>query len=89
MHIRRQHDLGIGEAKRRVDKVAADISGQFSLRSHWQGDTLNFNGSGVKGAVLVAENSIEFDVDLGFALMMMEAPIRSAITQALDKQLDA
>lgn len=87
MRIRRQHDLGADEARSRVDKVAADLERQFSLKSEWRGDELHFRGAGAKGRVAVTEDSIEFNVELGFALMMMEPAIRSAVNKALDKHI--
>ena len=87
MRIRRDHDFGLDEAKRRVDGVAADISQKFSLRSNWQGNTLMFRGTGVNGQVDVAADSVEFHVKLGLALMLMEQPLRNAIETALDKEL--
>lgn len=88
MRIRREHDLGADEARSRVDKVAADLERQFSLKSEWRGDELHFRGAGAKGRVAVADDSIEFNIELGFALMMMEPAIRSAINAALDKHID-
>ena len=87
MRIRRNHDLGLDEAKHRLDKVADTLSSQFSLRSNWQGDSLAFRGTGVDGKVDVTDESIEFNVELGFALMLMEAPIKNAIEKALDDEL--
>lgn len=87
MRIRRDHNLGIDAAKKRVDEVALDLQQRFSLRSEWRGDRLHFKGSGINGDVAVSDNSIEFNVKLGFALMMMEEPIRSAISSALDDHL--
>ena len=87
MHIRREHDLGADEARSRVDKVAAELERQFSLKSEWHGDELHFRGAGAKGRVAVTEDSIEFNVELGFALMMMEPAIRSAVNAALDKHI--
>lgn len=87
MRIKRDHELGIDAAKSRMSKVAEELSQQFSLTSNWHGDRLNFRGSGVTGEVAVAHDSIEFNVKLGFVLLIMEGPIRSAINNALDTHL--
>ena len=87
MRIRREHHLGADEARLRVDKVAADLQRQFGLKSEWRGEELHFRGAGAKGRVAVTEDSIEFNVELGFALMMMEPAIRSAVNAALDKHI--
>lgn len=89
MRIRREHDLGADEARSRVQKVAAGLEQQFALKSEWRGDELHFRGAGAKGKVAVTDDSVEFNVELGFALMMMEPAIRSAINAALDKHIAA
>ncbi len=87
MRIRRSHNLGLEEARNRADLIAADLHQQFSLRSDWKGDALHVRGNGVTGQLRVDEQNIELDVRLGFALKLMEAPIRSAIERMIDEEL--
>ena len=87
MRIRRSHNLGREEARNRADRIAADLKQQFSMRSAWRGDALEVSGNGVSGQLLVAEDSIELVVRLGFALKLMEGPIRSAIEATIDEEL--
>ena len=87
MRIRRSHHLGLEEAKNRANHIAETLSRQFSLSSSWQGDHLVVSGSGVNGYLAVAEDSIELEVKLGFALKLMEGPIRSAIESTIDEEL--
>ncbi len=87
MKIRRRHNLGLDEARKRADRIAADLQQQFSLRSNWQGDALHVQGNGVSGQLVVDEDTIELDVRLGFALKLMEGPIRSAIEATIDEEL--
>jgi len=87
MRIRRNHTLGIEEARVRADRVAADLKKQFSLRSAWQGDALHVKGNGVSGQLDVDEEHFEINVKLGFALKLMEGPIRSAIEKIIDEEL--
>lgn len=75
------------EARNRADRIAADLKQQFSMRSKWHGDALKVSGNGVSGELKVAEDSIELDVRLGFALKLMEGPIRSAIEATIDEEL--
>ena len=44
-------------------------------------------GNGVNGYLHVEEDSLEIEVKLGFALKLMEAPIRSAIESTIDEEL--
>ncbi len=87
MRIKREHALGVNEARRRVDEIAADIGNRLSLQSKWDGDNLLVSGSGVDGQIAVSADAVEVQVDLGFALTLMEGSIRSAIEAAMDKHL--
>ena len=87
MKIRREHSLGSEEARRRVDEIAADMGSRLNLSSEWRGDALQVTGSGVDGMIAVSEDAIEIQIELGFALMLMEGSIRSAIESTMDKHL--
>ena len=87
MKIRRSHRLGIEEARSRANEIAEHLERQFSLTSSWQGDQLMVSGNGVNGHLAIAEESIELEVRLGFALKLMEGPIRSAIEATMDEHL--
>jgi len=87
MNIRRSHQLGVEEARSRATEIAEHLDRQFSLTSRWQGDRLLVSGNGVNGHLIVAEECIELEVRLGFALKLMEGPIRSAIESTIDEHL--
>lgn len=87
MRIRRNHQLGIDEAKSRANRIAGHLERQYSLTSKWVGDRLMVRGNGVNGHLAVAEESIELVVKLGLALKLMEGPIRSAIESTIDEHL--
>lgn len=87
MRIRRSHNLGIDEARRRADAIAADLEERFSFRSEWRGNELMVRGNGANGRLTVDDSHIELEIRLGFALSIMEAPIRSAIEATLDEEL--
>ena len=87
MRIRRNHTLGIEEAKIRASHIAETLGKQYALDSHWHGDRLVVDGHGVNGHLDVAEDSIEMVVKLGFALRLMEVPIRNAIESMIDDEL--
>ena len=84
MRIRRQHTLGIEEARRRVDLVADELGSKLNLTGHWEGDHMRVSGRGVSGKILVSETSIEIRVHLGLAMMMFRESIRSAIEGSID-----
>ena len=87
MYVRRQHDLGLDEARIRVQGVAESLQRQYSLSSDWHGNRLIFHGSGVNGYIEIDHQRIEVRVRLGLALKMMERVIRTEIERALDGHL--
>jgi len=87
MKISREHHLGHEEARQRVEKAADVLADKYNLRYKWRGDDLNFHGTGVKGCIAVAETTIDIEVRLGFALMMLESTIRSSVEEAIDQNL--
>ncbi len=87
MVIRRSHQLSIEEAKVRADEIAADLVQRFALKTQWQGDSLIVRGTGVNGALHIDEEQVEIIINLGFALKIMEGPIRSVIEDSIDDHL--
>ena len=87
MRIRRRHNLGLAEARKRADRIAEDLKDQFSVSAQWQGDAMHVQGKGVSGQLLVDEHNVELQVNLGFALKLMEAPIRAFIEKTIDEEL--
>lgn len=85
--IKRNHSLGIAEARNRVDSIAESLGSKYQLSTTWDGDCLTFDGSGVNGRIDVTDQSVDVDVKLGFALMMLEGTIRTSIEDAMDKHL--
>lgn len=88
MKIRRQHTLGVEEAKRRVDQVADELGGKLNLTSRWEGDHLLVNGRGVSGRIVVEAESVEVNVKLGLAMMMLREPIRASIEESIDHYIN-
>ncbi|MGE8149310.1 polyhydroxyalkanoic acid system family protein [Pseudomonas frederiksbergensis] len=85
--VERAHSLGKEAARVKADLLAQKLSEQYGLEPSWSGDTLNLKRSGVKGAVLVSEDSIKVDVELGLMMSAMSGMIKSEIEKALDKAL--
>ncbi len=89
MRISRRHTLGIDEAKVRLGDLAEELGRELSLTYRWSDGNLDFRGSGVDGTIGITRSSINIAVQLGFALMFVEARIRSAIESALDHHIGA
>jgi len=87
MRIQREHGLGKDEAHRRVEGIADELCKKYGLNATWNSDVLTIEGSGINGCIAVAEQSVDVEVKLGFALSMMSSVIRTSIEDALDKYL--
>ena len=87
MRLERSHDLGVDEAKQRVNRIRSGIETQYGLSGSWIGDILKVSGTGVTGQICVYEERVLVEVRLGFAMMLMEGPIKSTISAAMDEHL--
>ena len=85
--VERAHSLGKEGARAKAEKLAHKLKEQYGLEPSWSGDTLNLKRSGVKGTVVVAEDSLRIDVELGLLMSAMSGTIKSEIEKALDKAL--
>jgi putative polyhydroxyalkanoate system protein len=84
--IRRTHTLEIKKAKKAVQKVADHIAEKFDVECSWEGDTLNFQRSGVDGHIKVNPKSVHVIADLGFFLSALRSPIEKEIKRYLDEE---
>ena len=87
MRIHRNHNLGIEEAKRRVDLVAEEVGPKWNLRSWWVGDRMQVQGTGVTALLAVAADSVEVRVKTGLAMMMFREAIRREIEGSIDHHI--
>jgi len=87
MRIERNHELGKETARGCVDKMRSDVEAKYGLSTVWEGDDLKVSGNGVSGTICVDEQQVIVDLRLGFALMMLEGPIKAQLSEAMDKYL--
>jgi len=82
--IRRPHGTTMENARAVVEKVAARMREKFGTEGTWQGDTLTFARSGVKGAIAVSATDVHVTAELG----MLLSPLRGTIEDEIRKKLD-
>ena len=87
MRIWRDHQLGLDEARRRVDEIAQELYKRYQLRSQWEGDHMRVTGNHIRGRISVAADEVHIDIKLGLAIMMFAGQIRAGIEQAMDDHL--
>ena len=83
--IRRKHGQSQKAAKAAVDKTAAAIAKKFGLQSSWDGDTLHFERSGVKGKIAVSKTEVHVTAELGFLVGALKPMIETEIERQLDE----
>ncbi|AZF03198.1 polyhydroxyalkanoic acid system family protein [Pseudomonas sp. R5-89-07] len=85
--VEREHSLGKEGARAKAETLAQKLKDKYGVESSWSGDTLKLKRSGVKGSVLVADDSLRIDVELGLLMSAMSGTLKSEIEKALDKAL--
>lgn len=88
LHIRREHTLGLAEARKLAWKWAEDAEKKFSMQcgvlEGETSDTVQFQRTGVSGTLVVAADHFELEAKLGFLL----GPFRKTIETEILKNLD-
>lgn len=85
IHARKEHTMSLEEAKQTAQKLADQLQKEFQLDSQWQGNTLNFTRSGVKGKLDVTDKDVTVDISLGFMLKAFKGKIQTEIDKNIDK----
>ena len=79
------HNLSLEEARQTAQKLADQLQKEFQLDSQWQGNTLNFTRSGLKGKLDVTDKDVSIDISLGFMLKAFKGKIQTEIDKNLAK----
>ncbi|WPN98710.1 polyhydroxyalkanoic acid system family protein [Pseudomonas sp. MUP55] len=85
--VEREHSLGKQGARAKAETLAQKLKDKYGVESSWSGDTLKLKRSGVKGTVLVDDDLLRIDVELGLLMSAMSGTLKSEIEKALDKAL--
>ncbi len=85
----RPHDLGLDGAREAAEEVAAELQGEFSFRTHWEGDTLVARGAGFDAQFLADHEEVRVLVKLGLVLRPMRRRIHHEIEAYLDRYIPA
>lgn len=84
--IRHAHSLPMAKARTSVEQVAKKLSERFGMDYAWDGDALNFNGSGVDGKIDLTPKELHFTASLGFLMSAFKGPIEAEIRRVLDEK---
>ena len=83
----RRHSLSIAKARVQVQKAADALAAEHGLSCEWDGNTLHFHRSGVRGEITVGESEIRMEATLGLLLKPFKATLLGHIERDLDKYL--
>ena len=84
--IKRSHSLPLAEAKKKVQRVADHIAQRFDVACDWQGNTLNFQRSGVDGQIRLGPKDVHVVADLGFLLSALRGTVEREVNRYLDEE---
>ena len=84
--IRQPHQLPLADARAKVDHVATRMREKFDMDSQWDGDTLRFSRSGVKGSIAVTAAAVEVHAELGLMLSPLKGMVEDEIRRKLAEQ---
>jgi putative polyhydroxyalkanoate system protein len=91
IHLTREHDLGLAEARKIAFKWAEQVEEKFDMECTYEEgkakDKVSFSRSGVDGTLVVTKDSFVLDAKLGFLLGAFKDKIEGEITKNLDALL--
>jgi len=93
IHIHRDHQLGLPQARKIAWKWAEEVEQKFDMEctvlEGETSDTVEFTRAGVNGALVVAADHFDLRARLGFLLGAFSKTIETEIEKNLDALLDA
>ena len=84
--IHHAHDRSIKEARAAVERVAQRIAEKFGIQHRWDGNDLDFSGSGVKGRIALGKSDVHLTAKLGFPVSMFRNSIEAEIHKYLERE---
>lgn len=79
IRVERAHSKGLEAARHEAEDLAKDLAEKFGLKYRWQGDKLEFKGSGAKGNMLCADDEISIHLELSFVLRPFKTRSESVV----------
>ncbi len=77
----RAHEIGLERARAVAQRLADEMLEEFRVKSHWQGDALHFERSGLSGVLEVFEEHLRLEARLGFLLAAYRPRIEERLAE--------
>jgi putative polyhydroxyalkanoate system protein len=87
--IRRGHKLTRAAAVALASSIAIILKADYGITSHWDGSTLSFRRTGLRGTLQIAPQRVLVEIELGLLLSAFREPISTEISMRLDRELCA
>ncbi|MCD7097143.1 polyhydroxyalkanoic acid system family protein [Stenotrophomonas sp. MMGLT7] len=81
------HDKTPAQARKAMQQAADTLKERFGIESHWEGDNLRFERTGVDGAIELLPKQVRVTAELGFLLSAMKGTVESEIRRVLADKL--
>lgn len=85
--VRHTHSKTQAQARRAIERVAAQLAERFGVSYEWDGPTLRFARPGISGTIAVKPKEVEVLADIGFLLSAIKPKITSEVRRYLDAEL--
>jgi len=85
IEVTRHHTLNHQDAVDAATHLAASLSDQYGVKYYWEGNSLIFQRSGVKGVLHVKPTQVHIRMELGFFVRAFSSRIEKSIHNHLDK----
>jgi len=87
IHVKKNHRLGLEQALKDAEQLALMLAERFDAKYEWNGNTLRFHRTGVKGFLAVTEDALEINVELSLLMRPFKSVVEREIHNYLEKEL--
>jgi putative polyhydroxyalkanoate system protein len=87
IHVTRTHNLGLAGARAEAERIARRVQDELGADYAWEGDTMSFSRSGVRGHITVTEDCLDLTIKLGLLLTAIKGQLEERIVTKIDEHL--
>ena len=85
--IQYPHQRTHNEAREAAEHFAEKLHAKLAVNYSWQGDTMQLERQGVRGALILAPGEVKVELQLNMMLTPMQGQIEAEIRRQLEKYL--
>lgn len=85
--IERSHTMGREGARQAADSIVHQLNDRLQVDYSWHGDELRFTRPGADGRIVVDENLVRIEINLGLMFLPMKGMIQKEVEKYFDQGL--